>query len=77
MIDNILRDHWAYSRAYVDDISIYSMERQSHLQHLHAVFTTPNQRNIKLSLRKSFLAYPSVHLLGQRVDAFGLSTAEE
>ena len=33
--------------------------------------------NIHLSPRKSFLGYPSVHLLGQKVDALGLATAEE
>ena len=33
--------------------------------------------NIKLSPKKSFIGYPSIQLLGQRVDVFGLSTAEE
>ena len=33
--------------------------------------------NIRLSPRKSFLGYPSVHLLGQKVDALGLATAAD
>ena len=77
MIDNILRKHRAYSRAYVDDITIYSMTKQDHLRHLQAVFSTLNDRNIKLAPKKSFIGYPSIKLLGQRVDALGLSTAEE
>ena len=77
MIDNILRGHRAYSRAYVDDISIFSQTRREHLQHLQAVLSTLNRLNIKLSPKKSFIGYPSIQLLGQRVDAFGLLTTEE
>ena len=77
MIDNVLRGHRLYSRAYVDDITIFSMTKADHLQHLHGVFATLDQRNIKLAAKKSFVGYPSIHLLGQRVDALGLSTAEE
>ena len=33
--------------------------------------------NIHLAPNKAFLGYLSVHLLGQRVDALGLATAEE
>lgn len=33
--------------------------------------------NIHLSPRKSFLGYPNVQLLEQKVDALGLTTAEE
>lgn len=76
-IDDVLRDHRAYSRAYVDDITIYSKRKDDHIQHLHAVFPALDRRNIRLSLEKSFLRYPSIKLLGQRVDALGLSTAEE
>lgn len=77
MIDNILQNHRVYSRAYVDDITIYSMTKEDHIRHLHAVFTTLNALNIKLSPKKLFMGYPSIKLLGQRVDALGLSTAEE
>ena len=77
MIDNILRGHRAYNRAYVDDITVFSQTRREHLQHLGEVFTTLNQRNIKLAPNKSSIGYPSIRLLGQKVDALGLSTAEE
>lgn len=41
------------------------------------MFTTLNQRNIRLAPSKSFIGYPSLRLLGQKVDALGLSIAEE
>ena len=77
IIDNILREYKAFSRAYVDDITIYSMTKQDHIRHLHTVFATLNGMNIKLAPKKSFIGYPSIKLLGQRVDALGLSIAEE
>ena len=76
-IDRILRHHRQYSRAYIDDIVIYSKTLNDHLTHLNAVFETLLEYDICLSAKKSFLAYPSVQLLGQRVDAFGLATDEE
>lgn len=73
-IDRILRKHRAYARAYIDDIVIFSPTLEEHLVHLDAVFSELSHFNICLSPKKSFLAYPSVQLLGQRVDALGLAT---
>ena len=77
MIDNILRPFRGFARAYVDDIVIFSNSLDDHLKHLHLVFEKLSGYNICLSPEKSFIGYPSVALLGQRVDAFGLATAEE
>ena len=44
------------------------------MAHLRAVFDQLLIFNVCLSPKKSFLAYPSVQLLGQRVDALGLAT---
>ena len=59
MVDNILREHRNYSRTYVDNITIFSIEKTLHLAHLDVVFGTLDGKNIKLSPRKSFIAYPS------------------
>ena len=76
MIDKILRQERGFSRAYVDDIVIFSKTLEEHIRHLHQVFKKLAHIGICLSPEKSFLAYPTIHLLGQRVNAFGLSTAE-
>ena len=76
IIDKILRQERGFSRAYVDDIVIFSRTLEEHIRHLHQVFERLAHIGICLSPEKSFLAYPTIHLLGQRVDAFGLSTAE-
>lgn len=77
MIDRILRPYRHFCRAYVDDIVIFSSTLKDHLEHLRLVFSALSKMNIHLSPRKSFLGYPSVQLLGQKVDALGLATAEE
>ena len=77
MIDRILRPFRKFCRAYVDDIVIFSSSLDEHLKHLKLVFGALERMNIHLSPKKSFLGYPSVHLLGQKVDALGLATAED
>ncbi|KAI0997352.1 hypothetical protein K3495_g10831 [Podosphaera aphanis] len=77
MIDNILRDHREYCRVYIDDIVIFSQTAEDHAKHLRAVFAKLNAHNITLSPHKSFIGYPSIKLLGQKVDALGLATADD
>ena len=73
-IDTILRVYRAFARAYVDDIVVFSQTLEEHLSHLHSVFQLLESYGISLSPKKSFLGYPTVALLGQKVDAFGLTT---
>lgn len=77
IINRILRPFRRFCRAYVDDIVIFSSSLEEHLLHLDQVFKALDDMNIHLSPKKSFLGFPSVHLLGQKVDAFRLATAEE
>lgn len=76
-IDRILREHRDYARAYVDDVVIHSATLEDHVKHLRAVFSLFAKYNISINPTKAFLGYPSVKLLGQKVDSFGLSTDEE
>lgn len=75
--DKILRPLRDFARAYVDDMIAFSKTLSQHLEHLRQMFTLFRQRRISLNPKKSFLGYPSVTLLGQRVDSLGLSTSEE
>ena len=61
----------------MDDIVIFSNSLEEHLQHLEKVFDALTTINIHLSPKKSYLGYPSVRLLGQKVNALGLATADE
>ena len=77
MIDRILRPFRHFCRAYVDDIVIFSSSLEEHIKHLTLVFQALSEMNIHLAPAKAFLGYPTVSLLGQRVNALGLATAEE
>ena len=77
MIDRILRPYREFCRAYVDDIVIFSTSLNEHIKHLNLVFRVLDNMNIYLSPKKSFLSYSLVYLFGQKVDALGLTTAEE
>ena len=79
MIDRILQPHCDFSRAYVDNIIIYTKLKSlnDHLTHLDKVFSSLTKKGICLSPKKSFLGYPTVQLLSQRVNALGLATAED
>ena len=77
MIDKVLRQQCEFARAYVNDIVIFSVMLKEHLQHLDEVFNVLTEKNICLSLKKSYLGYPSVKLLDQRVDTLELVTAAD
>lgn len=75
--DRILRPIRDFAKAYVDDMIAFSKTLSEHLEHLRKMFSLFREKRISLNPKKSFLGYPSVILLGQRVDSLGLSTSEE
>ena len=70
-MDLMLQPLQDFVKAYINDMIIFSMTLEEHIQHVC------QQKRISLSPEKSFLAYPSVVLLGQRVDSLGFSTTDE
>ena len=75
-IDRLLR-RFSFARAYVDDVVVYSKTLEEHVQHLRQVFELFVKSGISVNPSKAFLGYPSVQLLGQKVDSLGLWTAED
>ena len=76
-IDRILRPYRKFIRAYIDDMVVHSRTFEEHIQHLHTLFELFQRIHICLSPKKSYLGFPSVQLLGQRVDSLGLTTSTE
>jgi len=77
--DTILQESGCnkFTKAYMDDFITSSETLDDHIEHLRATFKALDDRDITLSGKKSFLGFPSVHVLGQLVDGLGLSTAED
>lgn len=72
--DLILEAHWDYARAYIDDFVIFSNTFEEHCEHLQKVFSCLDEYNVSLAPKKAYVGYPSVQLLGQRVDVFGYAS---
>ena len=71
------RTYRKFARAFMDDIIIFSSTLKEHVAHLRQLFDTFRLKRVSLAPSKSFLGYPSVILLGQRVDSLGMLTSEE
>ena len=76
-IDNILHQVRAWARAYVDDIVCDAKSLHDLLDKLRVLFEIFLHYNISIKPTKSFLNYPDVRLLGQRVNSLGLNTSDE
>ena len=76
-INIILRGHEAYAKAYIDDIVIFSATLEQHLSHLDAVFRLFVEHNVALNPQKAYIGYPSITLLGQKMNGLGLISAAE
>ncbi|SLM41263.1 probable transposable element [Lasallia pustulata] len=76
-MDNLLRPFKSFAKEYIDDIVVFSRNLAEHAAHLQVLLELFQNARISLKGTKSFIGYPSATLLGQRVDRFGYSTAEE
>ena len=75
--DKILQKHYAYAKAYINNIIIFFKTLAEYLKHLQQVFTTLQDHRVVLRPKKSFLEYSSVSLLNQWVNSLGMSTSAE
>ena len=69
-MDRLLRKYREYVRAYIDDVFIHSATLEDHVQHLRAISSLFAKNNIAINPKKAFVGYPSVKLLGQKVNSF-------
>ncbi len=76
-IDMILRDLRHCCRAFIDDITIFSVTLEEHIQHLTLMFQRLLQYDIKLNSCKAYLSFSFVALLEQHVDGFDLYAVKD
>ena len=56
----MLKPFRKFARTYIDDIIIFSKTEEEYLRHLEALFKLFQKMNVSLSLKKSWLGYPSI-----------------
>ena len=76
-IDKVLRTIRDFAHAYIDDIITGAEDFQQHVAHLQRLFQLLSEYNIAIAPTKTFLNYPNINVLGQKVDSFGMATAED
>ena len=72
-IDGLLRPFKTFARIYIDDVVIFNQSVKKHTGHFEYIFNLFDKMNIVLKFSKSYIGYPTVALLNQKVDNFGLS----
>lgn len=76
-IDTILRSERPFAWAYIDEIVIFIRIFEENIEPLKSGFQKLKIFKIVLGIREYFLDYFAVELLGQRVDAVGLASADD
>lgn len=76
-VDNILRNVRDWARAYIDDIICGGTSLEDLFHKLCILFEIFLHYNISIKPTKSYLNYPDVGLLGQRINSLGLTTSDE
>ena len=77
LMDFYLRRFRKFCRGYIDDFVIASGSVDEHIRDLRLVFGVMRELNIMLAPTKAFIGFPSVRLLGQKVDGLGMTTPED
>ncbi|OJT11428.1 Retrovirus-related Pol polyprotein from transposon 297 [Trametes pubescens] len=68
---------WMFALVYIDDIVVYSLTLEEHIEHLDKVLRAVADAGVTLAPAKCHFAYRSLMLLGQKVSRLGLSTHQE
>ncbi len=77
MMDSILRSYKSFARCYIDDIIIFSKTFEKYVKYLDITLGLFDRLGITIKKIKIFLGYPSIILLGQRINGFDIAISEE
>src|SRR6266498_4618098 len=77
MMDSILRLYKPFIRCYVDDIIIFSKIFEEYVKYLDIILGLFDRLGMTIKKIKTFLNYPSIILLGQRVNGFDIIISKE
>ena len=74
-IDGLLRLFKTFVKVYMGDVVIFNQTLKKHTNNFQHIFNLFDKMNIALKLSKSYVGYPTVALLKQKVDNFGFNSS--
>src|SRR6266487_4549659 len=77
IINSILRPYKPFTRYYIDNIIIFSKTFEEYVKYLDIILKLFDRLEIIIKKTKTFLDYPSIILLGQRVNEFDITTSKK
>ena len=66
-----------YYRAFINDIIIFLDIFNDYIKHLKDIFSLFREKNININLKKSYIGYPTVELLGYYIDVLRIYSIED
>ncbi len=75
-IDQILKKHREYCKAFIDDITIFSDSFKNYIEYLNSVFSLFQKKYIGFNVEKSFIKYLFIELLGFYIDVLNIHSIE-
>ncbi len=76
-IDRILKKYCKYYRTFIDDITIFSDSFKDYIEYLNSIFSLFQEKNIGFNIKKSFIGYLFIELLGFYIDALRMYFIED
>jgi|SRR6266498_787822 len=77
MMDSILRPYKPFARYYIDNIIIFFKIFEDYVKYLDIILRLFDRLGMMIKGVKTFLGYPSIILLDQRVNGFGITTSKK
>lgn len=77
-IDDVLREHIGrYCFVYIDDVIIFSQDKEDHLKHVEAVLKSLLEANMRVSVEKSKFFKTELEYLGFQISKGGIKTCPQ
>src|SRR6266498_6001227 len=77
MMNSILRPYKPFTRCYIDNIIIFSKTFKEYVKYLDIILGLFDRLGMTIKEVKTFLNYPSIILLDQRVNEFDIAIFKE
>jgi len=73
----MLKTYNDHCRTFIDNVVIFLNTFNNHMKHLKDIFFLFQKKNININLKKSYIKYLTVELLGYYIDVLKMYSIED